>query len=561
MVPSALKKGEKGKLAALGVALFLLAVFLASVSGGVQVAMVTVGKAFELEFVNDGGFAGFPKFSQPSHLYVFDTRDSEPEVRLMLLSLQGIVNRKEPRIYLIQKDLPGWSKGEPADQMWLDYMTSTYGIEVTHLDSYSQLMNLFIDDVKGAIVYDPSLPDTVNIATTLSGVMDSIVVHPDLMDEVSSRGIPIAEDLRGRWKDKYELYTWALENVWPMANQRMLADMRPDRFGLRDYLVANNVFTFNLRPLQPSFPREQALFLKILASTPKNIPVLGYIADHWSEEYTAVSLLSMFGKILVPTDNFIADSLSANDLTVHSGIPSADFRQSHSYSSRKPENKIYITFIISDGDNVAYDLTKMRDLWDDPLRGTIPIGWSISPVLPDVAPAVMDYFYRTASPNDYFVGSPSGAGYVYPNLYLDLESYLEISGRYFESSDLNTIWLLNVPPLYKSKLLKSYASALGLDGIFTDYMNYPLGLPNYYAGDTPIVRAAFAAYPRDAHASISVLGIWKLLAPNRPVFLFIALQAWTIDSLEDVKAVADSLDGRFVVVRPDEMVALMKYGR
>ena len=46
-----------------------------------------------------------PKMPPPArHLYVADVRASTPDERILLLSLQGLVNRTQPRIYLILKD-------------------------------------------------------------------------------------------------------------------------------------------------------------------------------------------------------------------------------------------------------------------------------------------------------------------------------------------------------------------------------------------------------------------------------------------------------------------------
>jgi hypothetical protein len=45
----------------------------------------------------------------------------------------------------------------------------------------------------------------------------------------------------------------------------------------------------------------------------------------------------------------------------------------------------------------------------------VPVGWAIDPVIGEQFPALWDYFARTASANDSFVGGVGGGGYVFLN--------------------------------------------------------------------------------------------------------------------------------------------------
>ena len=62
--------------------------------------------------------------------------------------------------------------------------------------------------------------------------------------------------------------------------------------------------------------------------------------------------------------------------------------------------KAYVSFTISDGDNLQYDQHRMAALWKDSVRGSIPMGWTISPSLVQTAPSLGAYYISTASPND-----------------------------------------------------------------------------------------------------------------------------------------------------------------
>jgi hypothetical protein len=94
----------------------------------------------------------------------------------------------------------------------------------------------------------------------------------------------------------------------------------------------------------------------------------------------------------------------------------------------------------------------MKLLWDNEDRGTVPINWTISPGLIDFAPAMLNYYYTTATPNDFFASGPSGLGYALTydahNHIMNftekehIEAYSKFSQTYLERSGLRvvTIW-------------------------------------------------------------------------------------------------------------------------
>ena len=97
-----------------------------------------------------------------------------------------------------------------------------------------------------------------------------------------------------------------------------------------------------------------------------------------------------------------------------------------------------------EGDNIQYNQHRMRQLWDDPARGSFPMGWTISPLLIDIAPNMMHYYQSTASPNDTLMTGPSGAGYTYPSNWPaeDLKLFLNATARYTEATGIaSNMWI------------------------------------------------------------------------------------------------------------------------
>ena len=67
---------------------------------------------------------------------------------------------------------------------------------------------------------------------------------------------------------------------------------------------------------------------------------------------------------------------------------------------------------------------EMGAFWLDPLRGTVPLGWEVAPAFAELAPAVLEHYYRTATPNDYLICGPSGASYAYMSCLSDPDGFL-----------------------------------------------------------------------------------------------------------------------------------------
>lgn len=92
-------------------------------------------------------------------------------------TLQGIVNRHSPRLYLryVEHD------GRNIDDWWLDQITAPgawlSGAERRKVASLEELVRIFRQDLSGAVLYDPRVPATSNVASTLAGTEDLVAVR------------------------------------------------------------------------------------------------------------------------------------------------------------------------------------------------------------------------------------------------------------------------------------------------------------------------------------------------------------------------------------------------
>lgn len=506
----------------------------------------------------------FPKSAPPApNLLVLDVSKQPPDWQLLLLSLQGIVNRQQPQIYLLFNS---------TDAFWIDWMRQRKWIQGTRTVARPQeLLARFRDKLKGVVITDPSLPATKNIATMVASVNDGIVVLPRLAKEVA---LPVIADLRGKWQTNVEAYRWAFDNLWSRLNHHVLACSYPDHLGLRDYLVQHKVFIFWLPgPIDGakkySSPNEEVrLMEELFAQMPVNIPVMSYPwagKDVGIGEGPGVTLFAEFGKYLV-------GSINCSNLSVHSGIRVAEFRQKPAPPSPPLQNKVYVSFIISDGDNLpVLTVNNFPQLWQQDVRGQFPIGWTISPSAHLLIPAVVDYYYSTAKPTDYFLAAVSGVGYTYPDSYGQrfrepdrqrvFDEFLDQTRVYMEKSDLKDIWIMGVS---RPELIRRYAERVPfLQSIFPDYgrrvasyedATYPT------ARNVPVFHALTGwreEDTREGRVARMIAEVRSITPKERPAFLHLFVWNWGFD-LPMLRDVLRGLDDEYVAVRPDHLAALYR---
>lgn len=507
----------------------------------------------------------FPRCPPPaSQLMVADVRRLPPDEQMALFTLQGLVNRTEPRIFLI-------SNGE--DEVWLAHMQQRGWIAGTErLADAHALLERFRSAARGVVVTDPRLPATRNVATMLAAVRDAVVVSARLATRL---GWPVIEDLRGRWKTSVEAYRWAFDNLWPQLNHHVIACSWPSHLPLRDYLVAQRVFIFWLSgPLDGAHPYadpdgEVRLMEELLAKMPVNIPVMSYPwagKDVGIGEGPGVSLFAEFGKYLVGT-------IGVGNLTVHSGIRLSQVKQPPAPPCPKYDpSKVYVSWIMSDGDNLpVLTAHNFPQLWRQPIRGQIPVGWTLSPAALNLIPDVVDWYYAHATANDYFLGAVSGVGYTYPDLYGKryrdpvraqvYDGFLDQTRDTMASSDLRALWIMNAT---RPEVIARYAQRIPqLEALFPDYgrrlssateATYPT------ARNVPVFHALTTWREDEEQAAKCprvVEEIRRFTPRTRPAFLHLFALNWFVD-LPLLQQIVENLGPEYQVVRPDHLAELYR---
>jgi len=501
----------------------------------------------------------FTQLSQPSVLYVYDLRDKSHQVQTALTVLQGLVNREAVDLFLIYQS---------ADEFWLQQLEEYHGINhvLLNYSSHMEVFDRYKHYIDGLIIYDHNLLDSINVATFLAGVNNCVVIHENMVEDFRNLGITeIRFDLRNQFISKTELYSWAWDNFKQYANMNMMASLNPSNAFFRDYAVASNIFCFFLTP-GPLGPTDEINLFKVIVSEyPDNVPVFGWYYDPAGAlgEYEAVKILSKSGKY-----SFCA---AIPDFTVFSSINEIDHKQklvnfnSSKYKvGNKVKNKIYITCVVSDGDNVVYDYRTLQSYWQNPDRGSVPIGITLEPSMFKIFPTGLKYYYETATENEYFLAGPSGAGYCYVDLNPAFPQFLNHSKYAMDRADMDQVWILNGYEGFQlqisDEVLDAYASnSCDFSGIYINYHDYPAEL-NEIRNGVPIMQSFFVERENELVGKLesiySASTTGNAGEPSAPIFVFIGFWAWDF-SFTKLKSAISQLDSdTFVFLRPDHFSQL-----
>ena len=478
-----------------------------------------------------------PRFATPTELEVLDLRQAPAAEVLLATTAQGVVNRARPRVWLLQDAVEG-------SHTWLD----TLGLARAPVPTGVALVQRHRREIRGAVVPDPAVPATRNVATTLAGLEDAVVAEPATAELLN---LPVLADLRGRFTDDEAAYRWSVDQLWPRTTHRMLVGLDHHNPGfLRDYAVANRAMVVWL---DPGTRAGRALLAELLAKTPPNSPYLGWWPQDVAGESAGTELASRHAVYVVAADYSL-------NLTVFGGVREVTGARAPSAPTPTPElrDRVYVTFTMTDGDNLQYCQHAMRRMWDSPERGRTPLNWTVSPLLLDAAPAILAYYQRTATANDQLIVGPSGAGYAYPQVWpdADLPAFTAQTGAYARHLGPPVVNVLNRVGGRDRDLSVSHVRAYVRDV-------QPLGILQHWTSRHTITTMAGLPVATGVLVS-NRTDCLRLLARAAPVprrpgprFVSIGVLAWSMTPA-DVAAVVSELDDRFTAVRADQFFHLVR---
>ncbi len=497
-----------------------------------------------------------PKSQPPArHLYVADVRHLARDEQMLLFSLQGLVNRQQPRLYLLHDD---------DDQFWLDVMQQQGHTDkpLVVADPLS-LLKTFAGAYHGVVVPDPKVYVTPCISVDIAGADDLLLATPELAARLQ---LPIKSDLRGRFQDNAAALRYVRTDLLPHLNPYLGAILSPHVLGsqLDDIIAAKGVCFWVTGAAEQDQPGANAVAERVeleslLAQMPLGAIVRGY---PWAGdgaglgERPGVSLFSRFGKITTASD-YVAN------YSVLSGVQISALKQ-------KPQppppaldrTKVYVAFTMSDGDNLSTWRGVWRGFFTDPLHGTFPLGYGIGPTLLDVAPSMVQWYYDHAAPTDEFICDVSGAGYIYPRDWAaNLHDFSGAQQRYYDwtQSDMRRLDLkgLRIMEAGPADIVRVGADLPGVLFLMPDYGavgEMPLAERTY---TLPTGQPVFHAVSYGPQAQDLADQIRRRVGTTRPAFANAFVFLWGA-SLRNIKGAIDILGPDYVPVTPSQLNALYR---
>jgi hypothetical protein len=474
------------------------------------------------------------------HLYVLpDSAVSTYEEMVTAQALQGIVAQTKSEIYIEKR----MGEYEPYKD-YLHILEEDYDITYEYVDSLEDLIFLFKDRVTGYTLYTANT-DSVNIAQTYSGLRQTLPATQSQVDMMDDLGIELTLDLSK--KD----YWWLIETFGDEINWDYVIQQNPSYTGIRDLGVANKGLYM--------FYHYTALGASEYLRMGKDSPMLGWGS---TDEVSDVADLSYYGITTVASDHaWNLSILSAAELHIDS------FQQKFDRKPIKTEDKHYVTFILSDGDNVQYMLNNYYQssrTFGAEDRGEIPFGWSIAPTMYDLAPTVLKEYYDNASAKDYILPGVSGAAYFYPDAMPEdaLKIHVERTNEYFKRLDLDYGVIMGTRRLDTDKSsLEAYAMMPEIRGMFL-YANYDryMGYRGeiWWINDKPFLSARNALWDtEDLSAFAEMINNYKVDPSSIDGYTVVTVHTWS-HTFEDVMNVINQFDDDVVVVSPYHLMELIQ---
>jgi len=454
--------------------------------------------------------------------------DSDLDVQVLLLSLQGIVNRRSPRLYFIYPD--DWDFRFTGDLM--EYLRKNKYFTFQPLHSLRKTLSVFREDLKGYIIWDKTRPVTLDIAFMLAGLKDGLVLSEDLLSLVKGDSLPLIADLRTMFTGMSdpEIYRWAFERYRKECAPDMLVWLGGEsgnirKPGVADWGVMNRAFFADLSTEEKDTTEYEVSRTIISSYKPLSI-LYGWHVYGKDKERDYVKLASRYGLRVeglhtLPNMSFVHHIPLEKDFTFHNNHT---VRPEKTY---KPGKKIYISCVQTDCLGLG--------AWNKPGRGKIPYAWEVTMNWYYLAPVLLEYFYSQATPEDYFIGSLSGPGYIYPKAVPDtlLPALLDSARSLMQALDLNVFEIMDYSEGAtlegNTDLTKKIADA------YYRYMPEAIGFINGYApaftftvrNKVPLISYDYYLDPgRSVEDAIADIHELSGLNPDRPYFLLMHVRQW-----------------------------------
>ncbi len=494
-------------------------------------SLMIVLAAMQLSAQRIGNSPYPPITATPDTLYYVNIDGMTQSQRLTVVTLQGLLAQSRPRIMVGR-----------GTRIFHTDLEAHYGVKYdsTYYNDFSGLIAHFAPQVPGYILC--TLGDSSsNAAISACGGVGAIAVTAADTAVMAANNIPMLHSAIGRSEG------WALDSIGGTYSDRIIGFQDYGKYSyLSDYSVFCHAMHFTSAMNAP-------LATRAFGRMQPNSALLG-----WGSENDLVLAASEHGLHVHAAD-------FANNLSTFTNFNVTAQQHQPSMDTDIIPNRHTVCFIMTDGDNVQWLLGDFADnarWYGSPHRGQVPIGWTVSPALAELAPTVLKNLYDTARTGDYFIAGPSGMGYLYPDDFNPIDSAAAISDRMMQKADLSIVNV--ICNLWEPQTLAPYLAQPHIDGMFfysfSDGYTALNGHSQCFYGK-PMISARYTLW--QSYSSAPILARSVAALPKDPTdpnaYTLVSVHVWD-HSVDSVIAAAQLFDSTIRVVAPDAFIKLYKKG-
>ena len=470
--------------------------------------------------------------------------DLSPAERLMFAGLQGLASLGAHPIYCIVDNFNNIPFYPMAAHLWLqdidlprDYLPEPWLL----LERYPEIQGYILCDIANH-------PESVNIATSLAGILQALPVDISLQGPMNRLGYEQVADVRD-WR-----FADFLGQYWSAINPEMAVELSPSQlWGIRDFAVANGAVVMH--------GADQRNMLLPLLNAPAAIYGGGPMDS--LEKKAFVQSIGLHGGYHVPSEQaFNLSTLAGLDVEpipvpVISTPPIT--AQEPTDGAHVEASTVHVAFVVSDGDDLQWLLNRGDHdaWWGSATRGDIPLGWTFSPALYRLAPTVWNYYMDTMTAQDEIICGASGIGYCFDDIAFNegFKGFLSQTGSFMAEAGIDLVAVFgNKFP--DKPYLQGYTRQSAVKGVvYTSYSPWVVPLTT-----SPLSCNEKIIIPTSINLSGNVQQVVRQIldTPPSPALYLIHVNAWSNDyrPLEMAHAVYDQIKDRVRVVKPSTLFAL-----
>jgi hypothetical protein len=357
----------------------------------------------------------------PQTVYVWTMGNASQNV--MMASLAGIVNRNTSGELLLSPN----NSSLPNPLFWLQQLKATYPqVQLQFQSSPSFFINRYRAMLNGYVLYDRAVnADSINIATSIAGVTNAIIVDPATLSYATATALPLIADARNL------TYSQVFARYGSQFNKDMLFHQDTTKNEqLRDFAILNRGFMYYSTPTA-------------LNPYAANQNHQGRIFGWGPSEFDLFDQASQNNQQVVASDWTWSTSTTSKWK-----VPLATQPYHAPANLGTQTGKHYVAFVMSDGDNCDWltgTFATDPKWFGSPYRGNFNMTWDLTSTLSEMNPVAFNYLCQHASNGahkDSFVSS-GGAGLTFPSQYPDKAGLVASISQSLKSADQKVIAILD----------------------------------------------------------------------------------------------------------------------